>query len=174
MLPLSASRLILNTRSVFTAPPSYNTAFQPSNSDADSQLLCLPKCRQGATDKHLGKFVGNHETSRELNDYDVLFPDIKHETLETMVAEILGLPYLSEATETEAKTPVRVAHGYTHGRYGRTIFPLVVTYKDEARWVFFILDSGCPRTYLSDQVSLPLCDSGCGMLSNTGKESAFH
>ncbi|PUU77262.1 hypothetical protein B9Z19DRAFT_1065998 [Tuber borchii] len=150
-LPLSASRLIHDMRPAYTAPPSYNTAFQPSNSDAYPQLLRLPKPRQEATDKHDGESVGNHETSREVNDYDVLFPDIKHETLETIVAEILGLPYLSEAPAAEAKILVHVAHGYTHGRYGRTIFPLIVTYKDEARWVFFIHDSGCPQTYLSDQ-----------------------
>lgn len=103
-----------------------------------------------------------------MNAYDALFPDIKHETLETMVSDILSLPYLSEATKAEPKTLVRVAHDYTHSRYCRTIVPLIVTYKDEARCVFFILDSGCPQTYLSDQVSLPLCDSGSVLLSNTG------
>jgi hypothetical protein len=35
------------------------------------------------------------------------------------------------------------------------MFPCVVSVKDRAHWVFFIVDPGAPLTYLSAQVSAP-------------------
>lgn len=60
---------------------------------------------------------------------------MKHETLETTVAEELGIPYLSKAKEADAKEVVQVGTGYIHGSKRRAIVPFVF---DQARWVFFI------------------------------------
>ena len=67
-------------------------------------------------------------------DYSVLIKDIKRGALE--IAEELGIPYLSKATEPDAK---KVGDGYIHGSKLRAIVPLVVGHKGEARWVFFPL-----------------------------------
>ena len=101
---------------------------------------------------------GEHAGTRDiggpdLRDYDVLISDIKHETLETTIAQELGIPYLSRAREAEAKAVVKVCNGYIRGLNARAIVPFIVGHGDEARWVFFILGSGAPLTYLSDQVS---------------------
>jgi hypothetical protein len=42
---------------------------------------------------------------------------------------------------------------YLHGLNKRTIVPFGATPRKEARWMFFIVDSGSPLTYLSAQVS---------------------
>lgn len=76
--------------------------------------------------------------------------DISHKTLE--IAEKLGMPYLSKAKETDAKTMIE---GCFHEKYGsmRAIVPLVVSLGDEARWVFFVVGCGIESTYLSKRVS---------------------
>jgi len=58
--------------------------------------------------------------------YDVLIPDIQHETLENNIAEELGIPYLSKATESDCqKSVIEVGDGYIHGLEFRVIVPLV-------------------------------------------------
>ena len=67
------------------------------------------------------------------------------------------VPYLWQATETDAKEVTKIGQGYTHGTTARPIVPLVVSRKDKARWVFFIVDTGGPLTYLSAQVRNCFC-----------------
>lgn len=87
-----------------------------------------------------------------------MITDISHQTLETTIAEELGIPYLSKATESDAKEVVEVGEGYIHGETFRPIVPFVVSRRDEARLVFLIVDTGSPLTYLSTQVSAaPTC-----------------
>lgn len=106
-------------------------------------------------------FIDIHDVKPELitppDDYDVLISDVTHQTLDTTIAEELGVPYLGKATTADAEERVRMADGYIYGPNDRTIIPLVVTHKEVARWVFFILDTGCPWTYLSAEVSAPTC-----------------
>jgi hypothetical protein len=61
---------------------------------------------------------------------DALFPDIDHEILEEDIAEELGIPYHSKATEDEAKQVIKVAHDYMHGMRSMA---LIVPHGDEAR-----------------------------------------
>jgi hypothetical protein len=85
-------------------------------------------------------------------EYDVNLSDVTHAKLQSTIAERLGIPYLSEAAD--AKEVIQVGTGYLYGVHKRTIVPFVVTYGKEARWVFFVVDSGSPWTYLSAQVSI--------------------
>lgn len=104
--------------------------------------------------KERGEYVDIHDIGGPYpEDYNVLISDIKHQRLETTIARELGIPYLSRVREAEAKVKVKVGNGYIRGLTDRAIVPFIVGHKDEARWVFFILDSGAPLTYLSDQVS---------------------
>ena len=77
-------------------------------------------------------------------DYDVLISDIKHETLNTRISEEIGLAYLSEATEADAKTKVTTIEAYIHGSGYRPLVAFIVGHKGEFRWVFFIIDSSSP------------------------------
>lgn len=86
-------------------------------------------------------------------DFDVLITDINHDKLRTEVSELIGIPYLQQATEDEANKIVTIADGLIYGNKFRNIFPCVVSYKGNARWIFFIVDIGAPVTYLSSQVS---------------------
>jgi hypothetical protein len=61
--------------------------------------------------------------------------DINHEKLERTIAKEVGIPYLSKATEAQAKEVVQVGNGVIHGPKKRTIIPFVVTHRDESRWV---------------------------------------
>jgi len=103
--------------------------------------------------KERGEFVDILEGGIDPADYDVLITDISHKTLETRIAEELGIPYLSKATEFDAKKVVEVSEGYIYGDTFRPIVPFVVSRKDEARCAFFIVGTSFPLTYLSTQVS---------------------
>jgi hypothetical protein len=148
-----ASRWIHNVRVPYTGPPSYDTIDRRFSSDnVDPHAYFTAKRAQEAIAR--GQWVDIHDIGYEPEDYDVLFTDIKHETLETMIAEEVGIPYLSKATVADAKEVVKVGTGYIHGKKRRTIVPLIVGRREEARWVFFIVDSTAPLTYLSIQVSV--------------------
>jgi len=73
--------------------------------------------------------------------------------LRTDIAELLGVPYLQKATKDEANKKIEIATGIIYGTKFRMVFPCVVSFEDNARWVFFILHTGAPLTYLSTHVS---------------------
>jgi hypothetical protein len=77
------------------------------------------------------------------------------------VSEIIGVPYLQKATQDEAKKVVETAEGFIYGKTLRIIFPCVVGFRDKAHWVFFVVDSGAPLTYLSAQVNVPIYGKEC-------------
>ena len=149
------SRWVHNLRLPYSGPPSYDTIIRRFSSDVDPQLYFNRKHEQEA--KERGEFIDVHDIGTDPDDFDVLISDVKHKTLATSIAEQVGVPYLSKPTEADAKEVVKVANGYIYGPKDRTIIPFVVTHKEESRWVFFIIDSGCPRTYFSAQVSAPTC-----------------
>ena len=90
-------------------------------------------------------------------DYDVLIKDIDNGTLHTEISELVGIPYLKEATKNEADKVVESIRGFVYGRMYRMILPCVLKIEDKAHWVFFIVDSGAPLTYVSTQVSVHTC-----------------
>lgn len=104
----TTSRHVHSMQLPYTGPPSYDTIARRFSSDVvDPQAYLTRKRQQEA--KNRGEFVDIHDIGRDPNDY-VLITDIKHETLETTTAEELGIPYLSKATESQAKKVVQV-HG---------------------------------------------------------------
>ena len=70
----------------------------------------------------------------------------------------MGKAYHQLATKEEAERVIKTGECFIFGSKMRTIFPTVVKKleSNEARWVFFIVDSGSPTTYLSAEVSNPL------------------
>ena len=96
--------------------------------------------------------IDTHETSRDPKGYDVSISDVKRQTLETTISKELGIQYLSKATLSEAQK-VPEADGCIYGWGLRPIIPLVVAHERKAYWVFFVMDTAAPLTYLSGQVS---------------------
>jgi hypothetical protein len=79
-------------------------------------------------------------------DYDVLITDMDNNTLRSDVSKLVDIPYLKEATKDEADKVAEEIHGFIYGQKLCLILPCVVSIKDKARWVFFIVGPGSPLT----------------------------
>ncbi|KAI9767813.1 MAG: hypothetical protein M1840_005494 [Geoglossum simile] len=147
-----SSRHTHNLQVPSSRPPSYDTITRRFSLHPNPHSFFARKSQQQARDR--GEFVDIHDIGGpDPHGYDVLITDVDEKTLRSEIAEIVGVPYLGKSTESDANAVVRVGHGYLFGRNIRTIFPCVVSCQDMARWVFFIVDSGAPLTYLSTQAS---------------------
>ena len=102
-----------------------------------------------------GQFVDIHDLG--LNEFDVLITDVTDEILRTKIAELVGIQYLEKATPEEAEKTVDIGRGFLFGKNSRPIFPCVVSFEKQKRanWVFFVIDTGSPATFLSTEVSVP-------------------
>jgi hypothetical protein len=102
-----------------------------------------------------GEFVDIHDIGGvSPNDYDVLITDVNDNTLHSEISKLVGIPYLEEATKDEAVKVASKLHGFSYGQMFRLILPCVVSTTDQARWIFFIVHTGAPLTYISTQVSV--------------------
>ena len=142
----------------FSGPPSYATINRRFSSESNPIDFFAKKKAKEAIE--CGQFIDIHNIGGvDPKDYDVLIKDMSDNKLRTEIAELLGVPYLQKATEDEANKKIEIATGMTYstsivdGAKFRTVFPCVVSFEDNARWVFFIVDTGAPLTYLSAQVS---------------------
>ena len=142
----------------FSGPPSYATINRRFSSEPNPIDFFAKKKVKEAIER--GQFIDIHDIGGvNPEDYDVLIMGMNDNKLRTEIAELLGVPYLQKATEDEANKKIEIATGmtYTTGIAGgtkfRTVFPCVVSFEDNARWVFFIVDTGAPLTYLSTHVS---------------------
>ena len=108
--------------------------------------------QEEARDK--GHFVDIHDvTGLQPSEFNVLISDITHKTLESTISQDIGMDYLSKAEEPDANRVLESVTGYIRRLGHRALVPLVVNNDGEARWVFFIIDSSAPFTYLSVQVN---------------------
>jgi hypothetical protein len=130
--------------------------FSPSQVDP---LAYFTRKRQQEA-KERGEFIDIHDIGgTDPGDFDVLISDVDDEKLRGEVTEIVGIPYHAEATKEDAIGKViKIGDCYIFGRKFRTIFPAVVGNDTRAHWVFFIVGTGSPLTYLSAQVSAPTCE----------------
>lgn len=144
------SRPVHTTLVPHPGPSSYEAFPQRLSSLPDPRAFFISQRSKEAQSR--GEFIDIHDISKNPKDYDVSISDINHKVLGTRIVKELGIPYLSKPTEADAQQVVRVGDGYIHGSTFRAIAPFVVCHKGEARWVFFIVDSSAPMTYLSGQV----------------------
>ncbi|KAI9872107.1 MAG: hypothetical protein M1830_002057 [Pleopsidium flavum] len=136
----------------FIGPPSYASITRRFSSDPNPLTFFEEKKAKEAIAR--GEFIDIHDAEVVgANDFDVLITDITDQLLRSEIAELAGIKYLEKATEADSKEKVDVGCGFLYGRKFRPIFPCVVSWKDQARWVFFIVDSGAPLTYLSSQTA---------------------
>ena len=83
-----------------------------------------------------------------------MLTDMDNHLLHSEISELVGIPYLKEAAKEEADNVVGEIRGFVYGRKFHEILPCVLTIHDKARWVFFVVDSGAPLTYISSEVSV--------------------
>lgn len=147
------SRCIHSVKTPYTGPPSYNMIarrFSPNNVNPCAYFTRLDQ--QMA--KSRGEFVGVHDVGDITpTDYDVLIRDIKDETLHSLISRECGIDYHSKVPEAEANNVVQSGDGYLRGSGNRPIVLFAVSHKGDARWVYFLLDTGAPITYLSIQTA---------------------
>ncbi|KAG0640300.1 hypothetical protein HOY80DRAFT_885020 [Tuber brumale] len=93
-----------------------------------------------------------HDGSFGPADYDVLISDINFDMLKNEISTAAGISYHSPATKEDVNKVPQVCDCFIYGRNLRTMFPVVVSDRlGRAFWVFFLVDSGSPKTYLSVQ-----------------------
>lgn len=105
-----------------------------------------------------GEYVDIHDVGGpNPKDYDVLISDVNYNILRGEVSVLGGIPYLQKATKTEAEIVLEEGQAMLFGPKLRVIFPAVVRNQGSAYWIYFIVDTGSPLTYISTQVNtLPL------------------
>lgn len=147
------TRYVHNEHAPFSGHPSYATIARRFSSQPNP-LDYFPS-KKAKEAKERGKLIDIHDVGGvDPKDYDVLISDVDDDILRTDLSELMGIPYLKEATKDEANDKVDIGHCIIYGMKQRTIFPSIVSFQDKARWVFFILVPGSPLTYLSVQVSV--------------------
>jgi hypothetical protein len=153
--PLRLSTRHVHTVQIpYTGPPSYDTIARRFSSHPNPLAFFIRKTKQEAIDR--GEFIDIHDVGGvDPKDYDVLITDIDSEKLRSKIAEFIGIQYLAKATEADANNVVEVGYGIVYGPKYHTIYPCVVSRNGKSHWVFFIVDTGDPLTYLSAQVSAP-------------------
>jgi hypothetical protein len=132
--------------------PTYDTIRRRFSSQPNLVEFYAAKSSQEARER--GDFVDIHDAAGVGPEgHDVLITDVTDEKLRTELSAIMGIEYLAKATEAEANRVPDMGEAIIFGSCNRTIFPCVVSHKYKAHWVFFLLDSGSPTTYLSEAVS---------------------
>jgi hypothetical protein len=148
------ARHVYTERAPFFGPPSYATIARRFLSQPNPLSYITKKRAREAIERK--EFIDIHDIGPvDPKDYDVLLTDINDNILRADVAELVGIPYLEKATKDDANNVVTIGHGIIYGKTLRTIFPCVVSFQGKAHWVFFIVDSGSPLTFISSQVSIP-------------------
>ncbi|KAF1808751.1 hypothetical protein P152DRAFT_208066 [Eremomyces bilateralis CBS 781.70] len=150
--PLQARRTH-SLQEPFSGPPSYATLFERFSPSNPSPLHYYSRLKAEENIAR-GTFVDIHDIgAMDPKDYDVLITDIDDNTLHKEISDRVGIPYLKEATKDEADKVADTIRGFVYGRKFRMILPCALTINEKAHWVFFIVDSGAPLTYISTQVA---------------------
>jgi hypothetical protein len=100
--------------------------------------------RRGFFDIHNGVLEG-------FNNYNILITDVGQKELSHEISEALGTNYLSDV---EGPSPVmKDASGVIWGWNNSCLLTLPVCLEQKVKWVHFLLDTGSPRTYISQDVT---------------------
>ena len=152
--PLHIVRHVHDEQAPFSGPPTYATIARRFTSPPNP-LFFFPEKRAKEA-KERGEWVDIHDIGPVgPEEFDVWITDMDEEKLRSEVAELIGIPYLEKASQNEANNKVGLGHGIVYGKYLRVVFPCVVALENKAHWVFFIVDSAAPLTFLSAQVNAP-------------------
>ncbi|KAI9771650.1 MAG: hypothetical protein M1840_001865 [Geoglossum simile] len=123
----------------YSGPPSYTTLARRFSSEPNPQRFFAQKKAEEAIRR--GEFIDIHDI------------DVNHGILESEISEIVGIPYLKEGTKADTENTPEKVSGFLYGSKFRLVFPCLLSIEEKAHWVFFIVDSGAPLTYISTQVA---------------------
>lgn len=103
------------------------------------------------------------------NLQDNFLLDLNETLMYRKVSKEFGIPYLSTATETY-KFPIQ---GRLWGPNKRPIVNIICSYKDRGINIFFIVDTGCPYSYISSNAfkALGAIDDTPSFILINGEES---
>ena len=136
----------------YSGPPSYTTLARRFSSEPNPVRFFARE--QEKEDIKNGNFVDIHDIGGvSPKDYDVLITDINNDILDSKISKLAGIPYLKEAKGNEADNMPHKLTGFIYGDKFRLILPCLVGIQDKAHWVFFIVHTGAPLTFISTQVS---------------------
>jgi hypothetical protein len=139
--PLSGSLSnTLRTRHVssweapFLGTASYAAMNERFSSYPRPLILFTEKKEKEAIER--GEFVDIHDPSGpDPSHFDVLITDVDDCLLRSDISELIGIPYLKEATKDEANQMLETTSGLIYSRHSRLLFPCVVGVENKARWV---------------------------------------
>lgn len=133
-----------------TGPPRYDTLLKRFSADNPSPLRFYELLEtQEAIAR--GAFIDIHDTFYPQH-YDVSIPDMNHEVLTTKLSKIIGIKYHQQVPQEEADKIITKVHRIIYGPCMQFILPYVMSVGGIARWVFFLVHTGAPMTYISTQV----------------------
>jgi len=141
--PLSYTRS--KQAATYSGPPTYETIAGRSKYHSYTNLVREEGDNRGGTED-----AGPIDP----NDYGVVISGITDAKLRTDIAEVVGIKYLTRASQEEADKVIDVGDCYIFGPKSRLIFPAVVSLEGNHHWIFFLLDTGIPLSYLSFEVSV--------------------
>jgi hypothetical protein len=96
----------------FSGPPSYATLARRFSASSPSPISFFSQKRAKEAVER-GIFVDIHDIGgTDPKDYDVLITDIDNDTLRSEISELVGIPYLNEATKDEADNVAGEIHGF--------------------------------------------------------------
>lgn len=132
---------------------TYDTLIQ-ARAGFPTRMACVMK-RKAKEAREKGEWIDIHDyVPCAPGKYDTVVSNVNDGMLRTEVSEILGISYLGQAAEDDAKKVVKCIDGQLYSPRCHPIIPCVDrAYSGEARWVFFVVDTTAPVTYLSPQVS---------------------
>ena len=88
------------------------------------------------------------DISYDPTSFDILITDICAQDLREVISNKLNVKYLSNSNQEHDGN----VDGIIHGRSFRLICTLTVKIREKIKFVHFIVDTGSPTTYLSDDV----------------------
>ncbi|KAI9771843.1 MAG: hypothetical protein M1840_001613 [Geoglossum simile] len=143
----------LHNKSVpYSGPPSYMTLTRRFSSEPHPISFFAQEKKKEVIKN--GNFVDIHDIGGvSPKDFDVLITDMNNDILESEISKLAGIPYLKEVKKIEADNMPHKLTGFMYGEKFRLILPCLVGVQGKARWVFFIVDTGAPLTFISDQVA---------------------
>jgi len=152
----TTSRLVHSMQAPYAGPPSYDTIARRLSSDVKPQAYYSRRRQQQALER--GELVDIHDVGG-LDLKDFLITDIDHNRPQHEVAGIVGIPYVFPASKVEADKVITIGECFIFTRKARTIFPAVVAHPSgKGYWVFFLVNTCMPLTYLSAQDGNPTAE----------------
>ena len=82
------------------------------------------------------------------NECDMMLSDVKEKHLYSEIAKKLNITYL-ENVERRSEEEL---HGVLWGQYSRVMVPIIMDFVGMRKKVIFLVDTGSPRTYISEHV----------------------